>query len=275
FITLQRLQGESGSAIPDFLSTHPNPADRYETVNQLAFDWKKQLNLTEARVNRNSYLKLIDGLVYGEDPRQGYVENNVFYHPGLKFKMPVPANWQYLNSPQQFQMAPKDGKAIMNLTLAPGGTLEAAAQQMLQQYKLQPIESKSTTVNGLPALAVVADQQQEQQTIRTLTYFIEYDGNIYSIMGISTADAFASYTNQFAGTMQNFSSLTDQTKLNRQPARIRVETVQQAGSVRQVFQRYQVPEDRMQELAVLNGRQLEDRLEQGTMIKLLTKYDKI
>lgn len=278
FLTLNRLQSQNGQAIPDFMSTHPNPADRYETVNQLAFDWKKQLNMTVANVNRNNYLKLIDGLVYGEDPRQGFVENNAFYHPELKFKFPIPATWQHQNSPQQFQMAPQDGKAIMNLTLAPGETLEAAAQQTLKQFSLQVVDSKSTTVNGLPALAVIADQQQQQQAqqqqtqvIRTLTYFIKYGGNIYSIMGISTANDFNNYTQAFTNTMENFSALTDPEKLNRQPERIKVETVNQTATLSQIFQRNNIKEDRMQELAILNGMELNDRVEKGTMIKLFSR----
>ena len=56
------------------------------------------------------------------------MENNIFYHPELKFQFPVPAGWKHQNSPQQFQMAAPDGKAMMLLTLAPGESLEAAAQ---------------------------------------------------------------------------------------------------------------------------------------------------
>ncbi|GAB3540102.1 M48 family metalloprotease [Pontibacter brevis] len=277
FLTLQRQQEGSGQAVPSFLSTHPNPADRYETVHELAAEWKKQLNLTNAEVNRNSYLKLIDGMVYGEDPKQGFVENNTFYHPELKFKFPIPRGWEHMNSPQQFQMVAPDGKAMMMLTLAPGETLEAAAQQLLQNYGLQPVESRSVTVNGLPALAIVADQQaqqgqQQQQPLRALIYLIQYGGNIYSMIGVSSPANFNSYTSAFTATMQNFSQLTEPDKLNRQPVRIKVQTVQQGATLNQVFQRYQVPQARMEELAILNGLQLSDRVEQGTMIKLLTTY---
>src|SRR5688572_32226166 len=48
----------------------------------------------------------------GEDPKGGYLENNVFYHPVLKFQFAAPQNWAYQNSPSQVQLASKDGKAL-------------------------------------------------------------------------------------------------------------------------------------------------------------------
>lgn len=269
FLTLQRKQEESGSAIPEFLSTHPDPGNRFKTVHELAAEWQKKTGATKLEVGRNSYLKMIDGMIYGEDPKQGFVENQVFYHPELKFQFPIPANWSYLNSPQVFQMAPKDGKAMMNLTLAPGNSLEEAAQQIMQHYKLTPVQSGKVTVNGLPALAIVADQQQEQATIRTLTYLIQYGGRIYSMMGITSAQQFDAYARLFSNTMESFKELTDASKINKQPERIRIKTVKQNTTLAQALQPYTKDSKRLEELAVLNGMQLQDRLEQGTLIKVI------
>lgn len=271
FQTLQRQQESSGQMIPDFLSTHPNPADRYATVHKLAEDWKKKENLTNAKVGRDSYLKLIDGIVYGEDPRQGFVENSVFYHPELKFKFPVPSGWAYQNSPQVFQMAPQDGSAMMNLMLVPGDNLETAAQTLLKNFNLEPVESKSVTVNGLPAIAVVADQKQEQQVIRTLTYIIRYGNYNYSLMGITTANNFNNYFQTFSNTMQNFAELTEPDKLNRKPERIRIITVPQSATLSQVLQNNNIKQDRLEEFAVLNGMQLSDRVEKGTLLKVVSQ----
>lgn len=277
FQTLERQGAQSGQGeIPEFLSTHPNPANRFTTVHQLADQWQQKLNASNLDVGRNSYLKMIDGIVYGEDPRQGFVENNTFYHPELKFQFPIPSGWGYQNTPQQVQMAPKDGKAMMLLTLVPGETLEAGAQQLLQRYSLQPLESKQTTVNGLPALAIVADQkseqqqtQQQQQVVRTLTYLIQYGGNIYAMIGVTSADNFNSYVPLFTGTQQNFKQLTDQEKINRKPERVRIKTLKSSGTLAQALQSYNTPSKRMEELAILNGMKLDDRVSAGTMIKVI------
>jgi len=280
FRTLQRQQEQSeAEPIPDFLSTHPNPADRYATVNDLAAAWQQKIKATNLQVNRNSFLKLIDGLVYGEDPRQGFVEANVFYHPELKFQFPVPTGWMHQNSPQQFQMAEKAGKALMALTLAGGKTLEEAAQQTLQKFQLQPSESNKVTVNGLPALVVVADQkaaadpqqQQQQQTVavRTLTYFIQHNNNIYSLMGISAATDFDNYFATFKNTMQQFRVLTNPALLNRQAERVRVKTIAKTTTFAQALRQNKVPDKRFTEMAILNGMELEDQVTAGTLIKVV------
>ena len=276
FNTLERKGAESGAAeLPNFLSTHPNPAERHVTVDKLATEWQQQLKLTNPQVNRNEYLKRIEGLVYGEDPRGGYLENNVFYHPELKFQFPVPANWSYQNSPQRVQLAPKDGKALMFLTLAQGNSLQEAANAALQQYSLQPLESRQVTVNGLPAIAVVADQKSQQQqqqqaaAVRTLSYFIQYGGNIYHIIGVSAVNDFNTYSPYFTSTMQNFRQLTEAAKLNKQPERVRIKTVSQNTTLEQALRNYNVNSNRLEEHAVLNGMKLSDRVAQGTMIKII------
>ena len=162
FGTLDRLSGGAEGRLPTFLSTHPDPGDRNKKVRAMAIDFQ-QKNPGQYAVNRESYLKLIDGIIYGEDPKQGYVVNNVFYHPELKFQFPIPQGWKYQNTPQQFQMASADGKAMMLMTLSQEKTPEAATQAFATQYKLQVVDSKSTTINGLPAVIQVADQVPAQQ----------------------------------------------------------------------------------------------------------------
>jgi predicted Zn-dependent protease len=270
FETLERKEGDGGGAkAPGFLSTHPNPGDRKQTVTKLAAEWKKKLNLTDAQINRNNYLKMLDGLVYGEDPKQGFVEANVFYHPVLRFQFPVPANWAVQNSPQQVQMAPEAGNALLSLSLARGASLEEVARQILEQNKLTLMESKNTTVNGLTALAMIADQQQQQGTIRTLTYLIRYGDNIYNLMGISRDSDFNTLAPMFQSTMENFRELTDQAKINKQADRIRLITVGQAGTFEQVMRANNVEASRLQELSVLNGMNLDERVEQGMLLKVI------
>ena len=182
FTTLERQGQQNGQAeLPNFLSTHPNPGERHVTVDKLATEWQQKQNATNLQVNRDAYLRRIEGLIYGEDPKGGYLENNVFYHPVLKFQFNTPSNWAYQNSPQQVQFMERNGKALFILTAAQGASLQEAANAALQKYSLRALESRQTTVNGLPALAVVADhvtQQQPQPTVRTLNYFIKQGNTI-------------------------------------------------------------------------------------------------
>ena len=272
FLTLNRLSLQQGrEAVPSFLSTHPDPNDRFKNVQKLAAKWQAELNAQDLEENRNEYLRMIDGIIYGEDPKQGFVEGGSFYHPVLKFQFPIPDNWTFQNTPQQVQMAHSSGKALMVLQLSPGESLETAAQAVLKNNQLNLVESEKVNVNGLPALAMVADQKQDQQTIRTLTYLISYGGNIYSVMGVSRLDDFNAFQPVFSQTMTNFSQLTDPEKLNRKPERIQIETVDQNGTLAQALRKEGVKEDRLEEVAILNGMELSDRVESGMLIKVIDR----
>ncbi len=281
FSTLQRLQEQSGGeAVPTFMSTHPHPQDRFNKVTNLAEKWQDKLNVTNPEVNRDSYLKMIDGIIYGEDPKQGFVENSIFYHPVMKFQFPIPQNWTFQNTPAQVQMAQKDGKAVMAFRLAQGTSLRDAAQQTLEGNNLTAVESKEVTVNGFPALAVVADQQPQQQqqtqqqgqdtpTIRVLAYFIQDQQTIYNFLGYATQQDFQTYYPTFNSVMTNFRQLTDPGKLNRQPDRIRIKTVAQAGTLQQALKQHQVPQDQLPELAILNGMELNTQVKKGSLVKVI------
>ncbi|KEO75400.1 M48 family metalloprotease [Anditalea andensis] len=270
FRTLERQRVSSGrDPLPDFLSTHPSPTDRNKDVAALAGEWQSRLNLNEPKVNRNEYLKKIEGLIYGEDPKQGFVENSVFYHPELKFNFPVPKDWTLQNTPQQVQMAPKEGNALLMLTLATGKTTKEAAEQVASQYALQVTASEARTVNGLNAIRVMADQKEQQNPLRVLYYIIQQEANMYLMLGAAPLNNFPNFEVVFEQSMTGFAPLTDAEKLNRQPERI----VLKANSIQQAFGEFlksnQVPAIRWEELGILNGLKSEDIIEKGTLIKLV------
>jgi len=276
FNTLERKSNSSeNAALPDFLSTHPNPGSRNTAVMNLSVDWKNKLKLTNPSINRDSYLRKIEGLIYGEDPKQGYLENNIFYHPELKFEFPVPKGWNYQNSPQRVQVSPQDGKAIMMMSLASGNSLQAAADKALIDNNLRPIESNQIKVNGLNAISVIADvnpkEGEQSSTVRTLNYFIQHNNAIYHFLGVSSVNDFESYSPSFSQCMKNFKELKDAAKLNKLAERIRIKTVLKTGTLKQALSANRVPESRMEELSVLNGMQLNDTVQQGSLIKIIAK----
>jgi predicted Zn-dependent protease len=276
FNVLHDMQtGSDQSPVPAFLSTHPDPEDRYNTVNRLTQQWKDSLGYTDWKVEKESYLDMIDGMVYGEDPRQGFVENSSFYHPEMKFRFPVPSGWQLQNTPMQVQMAPSDGNALMIFTLAKQNSPEEAAQATLKDLNLSLIQSDAKRVNGMPAVVTVSEQvsqnQQtgEEQSIRVLSYFIEYGGAVYIFHGVSTGPEFNSYTRTFEATMSNFDELTDPAKLNVQPKRIRVREVRNSTTVANALRSFGVPDGRLEEFALLNKKKTTDRVAAGERLKTL------
>ncbi len=276
FNVLNKMEMESKSAgVPTFMSTHPDPGDRYNDVNKRATAWQDSLKLASWAVNSDSYLRLVDGIVYGQDPRQGFVENNMFYHPELRFKYPVPAGWQLENSPMQVQMASADGNAAIIFTLAKQNTADEAAKTALTDFSLTSLESKKVSVNGLPATAMVSQQvstnQQTgaQQVIKVLSYFIEYNGAVYTFHGVSTEANFNTYLSAFEATMGNFNKLTEASKLNVKPKRIKIQAVRNSGTFADALRYFNVPQSQMNELALLNDMELSAQVQKGKLIKTI------
>ncbi len=274
FQTLNNMRtGTESETLPTFLSTHPDPLNRFQRVGELAEQAQAKHPGMTFKVNRDSYLQMIDGIIYGEDPKQGYVENNTFYHPELKFYFPIPNAWRTVNTPQQVQMAPKDGKALMILTLTQANSLEEAAQAIVEKYSLTVVEQKKLSLNGMDAYAIVADQtnQQTNESIRLLTYLISYNGLIYTFHGVSLPTDFEKYLPSFNQTMRNFKVLRDASKINVKPERISIKRLSKSGTFQSALEDYRIPSDRHRELALINGLDLKDQVSAGQYIKIVVK----
>ena len=284
FGVLKRMQLKSGQEIPTFMSTHPDPGDRFNKVHQMAKEYQaKRPNSTPLKVGRNEYLRMIDGIIFGEDPRQGYVENNVFFHPVLKFLFPVPQNWKLVNSPQMVQMGDSQGKALIMFTIAQGENLQAAAQSAVEQYNLNVVESGNRRVNGNSALAMISvvnpqqqqgasQQQTQQEQIRALSYFIEYGGNIYHFMGLSRNSDFNTYFKTLQYPMEGFQMLSDPSKIDVAPDRIKIVSATQSGTLQSILQKSGVyVKEEQESTAILNNMMLQDQIAAGTLLKVVQK----
>ncbi len=268
FQTIGRLQDQSGGSIPTFLSTHPDPGQRYSKVHEMAAKEQTKTGKSNLSVERDDYLRMIDGMVYGEDPRQGFVEGNVFYHPELKFQFPVPASWQTVNTNSHVQIAPKDGKAAIILTIAGGNSLEEAARGAIAADSLRVISKNNINVNGNSAIEIAADLNPQ---VRLLMYLIQYNGLIYKFTGLSETPSFNSYRNTFISSFKNFKALTDPSKINVKPEKIAIKAVARDASLSDALKSFNMPSNRMEELAILNGMKLTDQVKKGTLIKTVEK----
>jgi len=275
FQTLERTEAQSGSSTPTFLSTHPNSADRYQRVKQLAAQAQQSLGKRTLTVNRDSYLRSIEGLAFGDDPRQGFVESGVFYHPDLKFRFPIPSGWKSQNSPEQFQMAEPNGKALLAFLGVPGSSLDEAAQALAKQIGITPGNAQRTTINGFPALVFEGDQQassQSQATPAHVQSFVIQDGKSYfAFVGLATAATFGTYAPQFASTAQGYQRLTDASKLNRQTERVHIKQAKSATTLSAALTANGVASSKLDDMAILNGMQLSDRLTAGQLFKVVGK----
>lgn len=278
FNVLNKMNMSSNQAgVPTWMSTHPDPGERNVAVNKTADEWQAKLPNQKFLVNEDEYLKLIDGIVYGEDPRQGFVENSTFYHPELKFKFNFPNQWTLVNAPTQVQITPPAEDAVIIFTLSDETTPEAASQKALSNLNLTMLSSDKVKINGSEALKVVSQQVNQtqdgqQQVIKVFSCFIKKDEKVYVFHGVSDGATFNTHQSAFESTMKGFSTLTDASKLNVKPDRIKIIQINSATvSLEDAFKYYKVPQDRFNELALLNDKELNYQLSKGDLIKIVSK----
>ncbi|MDX9772015.1 MAG: M48 family metalloprotease [Bacteroidales bacterium] len=272
---MNMAQSEGG--VPTFLSTHPDPGDRYNAVLKNTKAWQDSLRLPSYKVNADSYLHLIDGLIYGEDPKQGYTIDNTFYHPELRFTFSYPQGWKLTNTPTQVTIQPSDGKALILFTLSNQKSLQSAADSALAAYGLQLQRSEKRTVNGMPVIITLSKQQSQDQSTGTVStnivqsYFFEYATSYYVFHGISTEADFAGYSTAMEASMKTFDRLTDPSRLNVKPMRVYVKKAPRAGTLASTLSYYGMKPEMMDELALLNDMELNDQVSAGKLIKIVTK----
>src|SRR5215216_7733795 len=86
FETLSRVgEASGGGKLPEWLATHPNPENRIEHIEHLLDTLSR--DPSKGTVNREGYLQYVQGMTYGDDPRQGYFEGTRFYHPQMRFQL--------------------------------------------------------------------------------------------------------------------------------------------------------------------------------------------
>lgn len=252
--------------MPNFLSTHPNPGDRVQRIRDLTArrPVERRPPPTDSR-----YLSAVQDLVLGEDPRQGFVEGDVFYHPELRFRFPVPRGFKVINQPTQVVMVESQNRAMLGFTSSGEKSLEAAAGKFINQPGLRVIQRTPMRSNGLPAMLIVADGQVEKgQTVRLMVYFIEYRGTVYHFIGYSAPQTFNQFQNLFLRTMQGFGEVQDPRILNREPVRLVLEPVSRAARFQDLIPKNLPAPFTPEDMAILNQVQLNDEIRPGKTIKL-------
>ena len=272
FDTLERMHSKSDrSGLPNWFSTHPNPIDRQATVKKRAKEWKQKLGAKNLKINRDLYLRRIDGLVYGEDPRQGYIEQGVFYHPLLRLQFPVPSKWKLENTRSFVRMVSDQKDAAIIFSLSSAQSPKEAAQSFANQNQATVIESGRAEVNDLPAFRMIAQVRSSKGAVQAMSYFIQKDNKVYVFHGFSAPSRFDLYSPAFKETMTQFRNLSDSKKLNVKPNRIRIRSTHVAGSMQQALRSLGVPADKLKELAVLNGKHLNENVPAKTLLKIVEK----
>ncbi len=268
FHSLTRMSEQSGGRIPTFMSTHPDPGDRENTIVRLAAEWAAQGYATN-KVGRDTLFDHIDGMILGQNPRQGFTDGGVFYHPDLRFQFPVPNSWRTVNDAAQVVLVAPDQNANIQVSIVPGATTaSAAAASFLSQDGVTATGNTAVTVNGLPARDVRAEVTVSGTVLSVVAHFIEYNGKVYAFVGLTPKALAATYEASFLNTMRGFRALTNPTILGVKPFRLKTVVASRTGTFSSFLPAAMPPGFTANDAAIMNQVELTDTIQRGTRLKL-------
>lgn len=266
FHTLSDIAESEGKALPTWRSTHPDPGNRAQNVVQFAV--AASPDGTATNVGDGEYLRHIEGLVVGDDPRGGFVENGVFYHPELRFQLPLAQGWKLDNQRAAVVLTEPNGRAMMGLRLASATRAREAATQFAQQNKVQVTASGDTTVNGLPASVIVGKASTDKGNVGVWNAFLEKDGRVYSLLGYAPEAAFEQMRPTFETVAAGFSPLRLPADFTVQPARLKVVRADRNAPFASFVPTSLTPELSAEAVAHMNQTKLNEPVTQGRALKI-------
>lgn len=239
--TLARLDEASGSrkGVPNWLSTHPAPADRVEKVQALVQKSPGAAG-TSGTIDEADFLRRIDGLVFGDSPSEGIVRGNTFLHPELRLSIAFPQGWDVQNSKTQVVAKAPEREHYLLLQLVPkaSGSIEQVARGTMANAGFRQVSGERAQVNGLDAyVGTYQGQMQGLGDVVTLAAHIVHDRNVYLFAGLAPANQFESAQRPFAQSIRSFKELSRQEAANIRPNRVDVYTVRQADTWQSIAER--------------------------------------
>jgi len=268
FEMLRRASESSGQGrLPEWQSSHPDPGNRIENTRRRVA--ASTADFGRLKVGGDEFLRRLDGMVYGEDPRAGYFQGARFIHPELRFVLEFPNGWATQNAVDAVTAVSPDRDAVIQLRGAQGRAAEAM-RRFLAQEGVQPGTPSSGTIHGNPAVsAEFAAQGNQGGAVRGTVTFLEYGGATWGILAYTSADRFASYRPTFIRSVNSFDRLTDPAALAAQPLRMKIDHTPRAMSLQQ-FNTAMPSSIPLSELALINGLDEGAQLRAGQAIKRVT-----
>lgn len=256
-------QAPAEGRLPDWLSSHPDPGNRYETAIQRVDSLHR--DLSSMVVNKDTFLAHINGLVYGENPREGYFKDGTFYHPELKFQFRIPSGWTVQNTKQAVLAVSGQQDAMVQLSMGQGAP-SAALQQFFGQQGVQAGQVSSAAINGMPAASGYFQAQTQDGTLAGLVSYISYGGNTYQLLAYTVAAQLSAYDATFRQVTSSFASLTDPSSLGVQPRKIEIIKLPSRMTLAEFYSRYPstIP---LEEVAIINGVETGATLAAATEVK--------
>lgn len=260
-----RVAGLGDNRVPEWASTHPEPARRVARAVTKA----KAYPLSSVR-NADAHYAAIDGMLYGDDPKQGVVEGQDFIHPDLKMKFTAPAGYGLQNGNDAISVNGNGGKAIFTAAPFNGNRdayVAAALKAVSGENATIPVgDIRRTTVNGIPAFytTTVVNSQQGQRAVSVFAY--EWGTNAgYHFVTITAPNA-----QPFDTMFASMSRLSNAEASAVKPRKLRVVTASRSDTIASLARRMAYPSLQTERFMALNGLSTNARITAGQKVKIVT-----
>lgn len=258
-----RGQAQANSGSPDFLSSHPSTPERIRQAILAA----RQHTAPEGRPrDRERYLRAIDGITYGEDPRQGVVRGRSFLHPRLGFTVTAPEGFTLENTRQAVTgLGPNDMAIRLDVVRV------AASQSLTDYLKSGWIDGLSTetvepvTINGFQAATAVARGSDWSFRI----FVVRFGSEVYRII-YAARELNGEVDGSFRASMETFRRLTS-AEAAVKPLRIRTPRAGEGDTVLTFARKMQVPDRPEERFRVLNGLADGEQPRGGELVKVIAE----
>lgn len=259
-----RRGGRSENSLPEWASTHPDPASRVTRARQKAL----AAGAKGKASNRDNFLQMLDGVLYDDDPKQGVVEGSSFRHPELKLGFNAPSGYVMTNGAQAVSVSGTGGQAQFsggafdgNLETYIGNVFKAVGGS---QSQMDYGSVRRTTINGLDAgYASARATTRSGQVDVTVYAYVFGPSTAYHIVAINPVGS-----RTFDAMFQSVRRLSTAEAGAIKPRRIDVITVKSGDSVKSLADRMAYPDYRMERFQVLNGLGANDVLKPGQKVKI-------
>ncbi|MEP9351669.1 M48 family metalloprotease [Xanthobacter sp. KR7-225] len=260
------LSAKSGAAGEvDFLSSHPATPERISIAIANARQYAQP---GSGERDRAVYLAAIDGMIYGDDPKEGFVRGRTFFHPKLGFTFSAPEGFSLENTSQAVLGATQAGREALRLD-----AVRVSANQSLAQYLssgwIEGVEINTVetlTINGFSAATAIA--RGDQWSFRM--FAIRFGSDVYRLI-FAARELTPEVDRQFRAAASSFRRVTSGEADAVKPLRVRVVGVGLGEGPEKFAARMQVPDRPLERFMILNGLEAGAKLKYGEKVKIIAE----
>lgn len=228
--TLERLDEASGSrkGVPNWLSTHPAPADRVQRVQAAVQQAVAATPAGRLTVDRADYLEHVDGLIFGDSPSEGIVRGNQLLHPDLRLAITFPRGWEIQNTKTQVMAKAPEQNHIMLLQLVqnPSGSVDQIARTGMANAGFRELNGQRSNINGLDAyVGTYQGALEGLGNVVVTAAHIVHERSVYVLAGLAPPNEFERAQQEIVVSIRSFRSLTRTEAAAIKPNRIDLYTV--------------------------------------------------